>query len=84
MVRILISTARRLALKIASYGVMHLIVAILVAFALTRDWHAALAIGLIEPVFQTLAFAVHERVWARIDRSGTMAANARSAIIEAQ
>ena len=33
MVRMLISTARRLALKIASYGVMHLVVAILVAFA---------------------------------------------------
>ena len=33
MVRTLISTARRLALKIASYGVMHLVVAILVAFA---------------------------------------------------
>ena len=38
MVGLLISTARRLALKIASYGVMHLVVAILVAFAITRDW----------------------------------------------
>ena len=75
---------KQVALKTVTYGVMHFTVAVLVAFALTRDWHAALAIGLIEPVFQTLAFAVHERVWARIDRSGTMAANARSAIIEAQ
>ena len=41
MVRILISTARRLALKIASYGVMHLVVAVLVAFAITRDWRLA-------------------------------------------
>ena len=47
MVRILLSTARRLALKIASYGLMHLIVAILVAFALTRDWRIALAVGVI-------------------------------------
>ena len=30
------------------------------------DWRAALAIGMIEPVFQTLAFAIHERVWARL------------------
>ncbi len=29
---------------------------------------AALAIGLIEPIFQTVAFAVHERVWERIGR----------------
>lgn len=58
--------------KTLSYSLMHLTVAITVAFALTRDWRAALAIGLIEPLFQTLAFAVHERVWDRIGRaSGT-------------
>lgn len=68
MVRILISTARRLALKIASYGVMHLIVAILVAFVLTRDWRIALAVGLIEPIFQTIAYSIHDRVWHRIER----------------
>ena len=68
MVRILISTARRLALKIASYGLMHLIVAILVAFALTRDWRIALAIGVVEPIFQTLAYSIHDRVWHRIER----------------
>lgn len=68
MVRALITTARRLALKIASYGVMHLIVAILVAFALTRDWHLALAVGVIEPFFQTIAYSIHDRVWHRIER----------------
>lgn len=52
--------------KTVSYSLMHLTVAVTVAFALTRDWRAALAIGMIEPVFQTIAFAVHERVWARI------------------
>ncbi len=54
--------------KTLSYSLMHMTVAIAVAFALTRDWRAALAIGLIEPVFQTIAFAVHERVWERIGR----------------
>ncbi len=68
MVRILITTARRLALKIASYGVMHLIVAVLVALAITRDWRLALAVGVIEPVFQTLAYSIHDRVWHRIER----------------
>ncbi|MET0275197.1 MAG: DUF2061 domain-containing protein [Phenylobacterium sp.] len=55
----------RTARKTASYALMHLIVAISVAYALTRDWRAALAIGLIEPIFQTVAFAIHERLWAR-------------------
>jgi uncharacterized membrane protein len=68
MVRTLISTARRLALKIASYGLMHLVVAILVAFALTRDWRIALAVGVVEPIFQTLAYSVHDRVWHRVER----------------
>jgi uncharacterized membrane protein len=68
MVRTLISTARRLALKIASYGVMHLVVAILVAFAITRDWRLALAVGVVEPFFQTIAYSIHDRIWHRIER----------------
>jgi uncharacterized membrane protein len=74
MVRTLISTARRLALKIASYGVMHLVVAILVAFALTRDWRIALAVGMVEPIFQTLAYSIHDRVWHRVERRSTLSA----------
>jgi uncharacterized membrane protein len=69
--------------KTLSYSVMHLTVAIIVAYALTRDWRAALAIGLIEPIFQTLAFAVHERVWARIGANGTGSPTIRSASVEA-
>ncbi|WP_343793792.1 DUF2061 domain-containing protein [Brevundimonas kwangchunensis] len=68
MVRILLTTARQLALKIASYGVMHLVVAILVAFAITRDWRMALAVGIVEPFFQTIAYSIHDRVWHRIER----------------
>jgi len=68
MVHMLISTARRLALKIASYGVMHLVVAILVAFAITRDWRVALAVGVVEPFFQTIPYSIHDRVSHRIER----------------
>ena len=53
------------AAKTASWSLVHMTVAIAVAYALTRDWRAALAVGLIEPVFQTIAFALHERAWAR-------------------
>lgn len=72
MVKLLISTARTLALKIASYGVMHLVVAILVAFAVTRDWRLALAVGLVEPFFQTIAYSIHDRVWHLIERRGRL------------
>lgn len=57
----------RLALKTGSYSLMHLAVAITVTFAITRDWRAALAVGVIEPAVQTLAYLVHDRIWARLD-----------------
>ncbi len=47
---------------------MHLIVAILVAFALTRDWRIALAVGVVEPIFQTFAYSIHDRIWHRIEQ----------------
>jgi len=52
-----------LSLKTASYAIMHLVVAILVAYALTLDWRKALAIGIVEPFVQTFAFALHGRFW---------------------
>ncbi len=55
----------RVLLKTTTYGLMHLTVAVAVTFALTRDWRVALAVGLVEPIVQTFAFAIHERVWSR-------------------
>ncbi|MBD3765570.1 MAG: DUF2061 domain-containing protein [Rhodobacterales bacterium] len=55
---------KKTAAKTLTYSVMHLIVAFTVAYVLTRDWRAALAIGMVEPIFQTIAFAAHERAWA--------------------
>lgn len=57
-----------LALKTGSYSVMHLCVAILVAYAITQDWRAALAVGIIEPMVQTVAYLFHDRIWSRIER----------------
>jgi uncharacterized membrane protein len=57
-----------LALKTGSYSVMHLLVAIGVAYAITQDWRAALAVGLIEPMVQTIAYVLHDRAWSRIER----------------
>lgn len=51
--------------KTTTYGTMHLAVAIAVAYALTRNLAIALSIGLIEPLVQTVAYAIHESLWAR-------------------
>ena len=54
-----------LSLKTASYALMHLTVAIAVAYALTLDWRKALAIGIVEPFVQTFAFTLHDRFWRK-------------------
>lgn len=52
------------ALKPVTYSLMHLVVAISVAYALTRDWRIALGVGLIEPMVQTVAYMLHEKAWS--------------------
>lgn len=56
--------------KTLTYAIMHLTVAIAVAFAVTQDWRAALAVGLIEPLVQTVAYNFHERAWAKAGARG--------------
>ena len=71
----------RIALKSTTYALMHLTVAIAVAYALTRDWRVAMAVGLVEPLVQTVFFTIHDRLWARADRgrTQTVAAEAMAA-----
>lgn len=52
-------------LKPLTYSVMHLLVAVSVAYALTRDWRIALGVGIIEPMVQTVAYTLHEAAWAK-------------------
>ncbi len=56
----------RAAAKTATYSLMHFAVAGSVAYAITGDWRAALAISMIEPMVQTVAYAIHERIWERV------------------
>lgn len=51
--------------KTASYYVIHVVVAALVAYAVTGSWVAALTMSFLEPSVQALAYFVHEKVWAR-------------------
>lgn len=53
----------RLLLKTATYGIMHLFVATLVSYVITKDIVMSLSIGIIEPIIQTFMFAVHEYFW---------------------
>ena len=53
---------RRLA-KTGSYWVLHISVAVGVAWALTGQLAAALAIGLIEPTVQAVVYFFHEWAW---------------------
>jgi len=52
------------ALKPVTYSLMHLCVAIAVAYALTRDWRIALGVGVIEPMVQTVAYMIHDKAWS--------------------
>ncbi|MFA4993795.1 MAG: DUF2061 domain-containing protein [Bdellovibrionales bacterium] len=54
-------------LKSLSYGVMHMTIAIAVAYLLSGSWRVALAIGMVEPCVQVVAFFFHERAWHRIE-----------------
>jgi uncharacterized membrane protein len=53
---------RRLA-KTGSYWILHITVAVVVAWALTGNLAAALAIGLLEPTVQAVVFYFHEMFW---------------------
>ncbi|HAV51628.1 MAG TPA: hypothetical protein DCX75_16915, partial [Brevundimonas sp.] len=57
----------QIAIKTLTYGLMHFVVAVAVAYAITRDIGIALAIGIVEPLVQTLFFTVHDRIWNRIE-----------------
>lgn len=52
-------------MKTGSYAVMHFMVAITVAYVLTGSWQAALAIGIVEPLVQTVAFYFHDKAWSK-------------------
>lgn len=65
-------------LKTTTYAVMHFVVAVAVAYALTQNWQIALGIGLIEPIVQTVAYTIHERLWERVPVLGRKLTDVRS------
>ncbi len=58
--------------KTGTYWICHITVACTLAYLLTRNWHAALAIGFLEPSVQAVVFYFHEMAWERAGaRSGS-------------
>jgi uncharacterized membrane protein len=69
---------RRLA-KTGSYWVVHITVAVTVAWVLTGNLAAAMAIGLLEPTVQAFVFYIHEWLWERKATAPAFAAKERPA-----
>lgn len=63
--------------KTMSFAVVHFIVAFSVGYAVTGSVLVGGALALVEPAINTLAYHLHEKVWARIDRIGRRAATVR-------
>ena len=57
----------RIAMKSATYSAAHFTGAVGVAYAVTGSWAAALGVGLIEPLVQTVIYNAHEAAWGRAE-----------------
>lgn len=60
--------------KTASYYVLHIGVAAMVAYAVTGSLWASLTLSLVEPTVQAVAFFFHEKAWDRALRRKQRAA----------
>ena len=54
--------------KTASYYLVHITVAALVAYAVTGNLWIAFTLSLLEPTVQAVAFFFHEKAWDRAAR----------------
>ncbi|HYF41868.1 MAG TPA: DUF2061 domain-containing protein [Ramlibacter sp.] len=59
--------------KTASYYVLHILVASLVAYAVTGNLMMSLTLSLLEPTVQAFAFFFHEKAWERWGRRTPLA-----------
>ncbi|HOF51530.1 MAG TPA: DUF2061 domain-containing protein [Rhodoferax sp.] len=57
--------------KTGSYYVMHILVAAVVAYAVTGNLWMAFTLSLLEPSVQAVAFFFHEKAWMRAHAAGT-------------
>ena len=67
-IRHLAAQNQTMLMKTASYYVIHVCVAALVAYAVTGNLWASLTLSLLEPTVQAVAFFFHEKAWERAAR----------------
>ena len=67
--------------KTASYYVMHITVAMAVAYLVTGDAITAITLSLLEPTVQAVAFFFHEKAWDRAGRKAQAEALAAQAAL---
>ena len=67
-------------MKTGSYYLMHICVAALVAYAVTGDMWAAVALSLIEPTVQAVAYFFHEKAGARRERPAVLPGPSSAAV----
>lgn len=60
--------------KTLSFAAVHFTVAFLVGYLMTGSVLVGGALALVEPLCNTVAFHLHEKVWARIERRRATAA----------
>jgi Predicted membrane protein len=58
--------------KTVSYYFTHIIVAVLVAYAVTGNWLISITLSLLEPSVQTVVYFFHERFWSRTRNKKTL------------
>ncbi|ALH94388.1 DUF2061 domain-containing protein [Acinetobacter equi] len=60
-----VTNNQRMLKKTLSYYLMHITVAMLVAYIVTGSLLIAATLSLLEPTVQAVAFFIHERIWER-------------------
>ena len=75
-IRHLAAQNQTMLMKTASYYVIHVCVAALVAYAVTGNLWASLTLSLLEPTVQAVAFFFHEKAWERAGQRKAQAADA--------
>ena len=62
---------QRIFKKTLSYYIMHITVAMLVAYVITGNFWMALTLSLVEPTVQAIAFFFHEKIWNKKEQPQT-------------
>lgn len=53
--------------KTFTFAITHFVVAFTVAYLITGSWVIGGVIAMVEPAVNTVAYFIHERIWAHVD-----------------